>query len=274
MGYFNIIDSLSDKRVDEGMIDSISKNSSSVSGDKLLKALLDCDIQTIPNKNLKSTTSFYNKSPFSEVDLIVKYEKLPSNDGRKCYIYHLTEGKKHYISISASSYNNNLDGLSRLFIYEAKDESVVDSIWDFVDKNRLIFDMDDMDSGLKGCNTVANTYRVFGSKLLSDVYGNASTSYILKDTKEVLGALFKSSVGLFKSDYKGFKYESDMSELASSCVDYEIRFNKDMLSIKFNFKDAEIRKKIYTLICENRIRSNQLYSLVLPGNDIVFEFYI
>ena len=44
---------------------------------------MDCDIQTIPNKNLKSTTSFYNKSPFSEVDLIVKYEKLPSNDGRK-----------------------------------------------------------------------------------------------------------------------------------------------------------------------------------------------
>ena len=256
------------------MISSISKNSSNVNTDNPLKALLDCDIQTIPNKNVKSTTSFYNKSPFSDVDLIVKYEKLPSNDGRKCYIYHLTKGKKHYISISASSYNNSLDGLSRLFIYEAKDESVVDYIWDFVDKNRLIFDMDDMNSGLKGCNTVANTYRVFGSKLLSDVYGIADTSYILKDTKEVLGALFKSSVGLFKSDYKGFKYESDMSELASSCVDYEIRFNKDVLSIKFSFKDAEIRKKIYTLICENRIRSNQLYSLVLPGNDIVFEFYI
>lgn len=269
-----IIDSLSTHRIDEGMIDSISKNSSSGSGDKLLKALLDCDMRTIPNKNLKSTTSFYNKSPFSEVDLIVKYEKLPSNDGRKCYIYHLNKGKKHYISISASSYNNNLDGLSRLFIYEAKDESVVDSIWDFVDKNRLVFDMAGMSSGLKDCKTVANTYRVFGSKLLSDVYGIADTSYILKDTKEVLGALFKSSVGLFKSDYKGFKYESDMSELASSCVDYEIRFDKDVLSIKFNFKDAEIRKKIYTLICENRIRSNQLYSLVLPSNDIVFEFYI
>lgn len=269
-----ILDSLSTHRIDEGMIDSISKNSSSGSGDKLLKALLDCDMRTIPNKNLKSTTSFYNKSPFSEVDLIVKYEKLPSNDGRKCYIYHLIKGKKHYISISASSYNNSLDGLSRLFIYEAKDESVVDYIWDLVDKNRLIFDMDGMNSGLKDCKTIANTYRVFGSKLLSDVYGTASTSYILKDTKEVLGALFKSSVGLFKSDYKGFKYESDMSELASSCVDYEIRFDKDVLSIKFNFKDAEIRKKIYTLICENRIRSNQLYSLVLPGNDIVFEFYI
>lgn len=251
------------------------KNSSSGSGDKLLKALLDCDIHSIPNKNLKSTTSFYNKSPFSEVDLIVKYEKLPSNDSRKCYIYHLTKGKKHYISISASSYNNSLDGLSRLFIYEAKDESVVDYIWDFVDKNRLIFDMDDMSSGLKGCNTVSNTYRVFGSKLLSDVYGTASTSYILKDTKEVLGALFKSSVGLFKSDYKGFKYESDMSELTSSCVDYKIRFDEDVLYITFNFKDAETCKRIYTLICENRIRSNQLYSLYLSGNtDIGLEFYV
>lgn len=97
--------------------------------------------------------------------------------------------------------------------------------------------MDGMNSGLKDCKTVANTYRVFGSKLLSDVYGIADTSYILKDTKEVLGALFKSSVGLFKSDYKGFKYESDMSELASSCVDYEIRFDKDVLSIKFNYKN-------------------------------------
>ena len=50
---------------------------------------------------------------------------------------------------------------------------------------------------------------------------------------------------------------------------------KIYFSIKFNFKDAEIRKKIYTLICENRIRSNQLYSLRLPGNNgIVFEFYV
>ena len=175
-----ILDSLSTHRIDEGMIDSISKNSSSGSGDKLLKALLDCDMRTIPSKNLKSTTSFYNKSPFSEVDLIVKYEKLPSNDGRKCYIYHLTKGKKHYISISASSYNNSLDGLSRLFIYEAKDENVVDSIWDFVDKNRLVFDMDGMNSGLKDCKTVANTYRVFGSKLLSDVYGIADDLLLIE----------------------------------------------------------------------------------------------
>lgn len=69
-----ILDSLSTHRIDEGMIDSISKNSSSGSGDKLLKALLDCDIHSIPNKNLKSTTSFYNKSPFSGVDFVITFD--------------------------------------------------------------------------------------------------------------------------------------------------------------------------------------------------------
>ena len=274
MSYLDIIDSLSGKRVDEGMISSISKNSASVDTDKLLKALLDFDIQLIPHKCVKSKLSFYNKSPFSVVDSIVKYDRLSVVKRRNYYIYHLVNGNKHYIMISASSYNV-LSGLSRCFIYEARDKSVVDYIWDLVDKNRLIFDMDDMNSGLKDCKTVASTYRVFGSKLLSDVYGTASTSYILKDTKEVLGALFKSSIGLFRSDYKGFKYESDMSELTSSCVDYKIRFDEDVLYITFNFKDAETCKRIYTLICENRIRSNQLYSLYLSGNtDIGLEFYV
>ena len=53
MGYFNIIDSLSDKRVDEGMVSSISKNKNK-DIDKLVEALLRCDIDFIPNKYIKS----------------------------------------------------------------------------------------------------------------------------------------------------------------------------------------------------------------------------
>ena len=78
MGYLDIIDSLSDKRVDEGMISSISKNSSSIDTDKLLKVLLDFDIQSLPRKNIKSNLSFYNKSPFSKIDSVVKSDMLPS----------------------------------------------------------------------------------------------------------------------------------------------------------------------------------------------------
>lgn len=53
MGYFNIIDSLTDVKVNEGMTESIPKNKNKDS-DKLVKALLSSDIDFIPDKYIKS----------------------------------------------------------------------------------------------------------------------------------------------------------------------------------------------------------------------------
>lgn len=51
MGYFNIIDSLSDIKVDEGMVESIPKNKNKNKDiDNLVKALLTSDIDFIPSK--------------------------------------------------------------------------------------------------------------------------------------------------------------------------------------------------------------------------------
>lgn len=49
MGYFNIIDSLSDIKVNEGMVESISKNKNK-DIDNLVNALLTSDIDFIPSK--------------------------------------------------------------------------------------------------------------------------------------------------------------------------------------------------------------------------------
>lgn len=58
MSYFNIIDSLNDVKVNEGMTESIPKNKNKDS-DKLVKALLSSDIDFIPDKyiNLKSLST-------------------------------------------------------------------------------------------------------------------------------------------------------------------------------------------------------------------------
>ena len=64
-GYFNIIDSLNDVKVNEGMTESIPKNKNKDS-DKLVKALQSCDIDFIPDKYIKSDKSFYNRSSFSK----------------------------------------------------------------------------------------------------------------------------------------------------------------------------------------------------------------
>jgi hypothetical protein len=269
-----ILDSLSTHRVDEGMLDSISKNSSTMTSDKLFKALLSCDINIIPSKNIRSNMSFYNKLHFDDVDFILDYKKLPNSKGRHYYIYHLVKNKKHYIMISASSYSITLSGLSRCFIYEARDESVVDYIWDLVDKNKVNFDINQLGSGLKGCKTVADTYRVFGSTLLATVYGTTDDMRILEDTEDVMGVLFESSMRLVKDDYKG-DYKSDMSELSSLCSDYVIKLNDDVLSVEFYFKDIESTNKAYAFFNKNLGRKSNLYSFYSDGIKCVgLEFYI
>ena len=269
-----ILDSLSTHRIEEGMIDSISKNSSTIGIGKLLKVLLDFDIQSLPRKNIKSNLSFYNKSPFSEIDSVVKYDMLSAVKRRTYYIYHLVDGNKHYIMISASSYNV-LSGLSRCFIYEGRDESVVDYIWDLVDKNKLSVDIKQLGSGLKGCRVVADTYRIFGSALLSDVYGTFDDMRILKDTEDVLDLLFRSSIVLISNGYSG-SYESDIKDIVSSCVDCGVTLVDDTLSFMLDFDDTEHCKEAYIKFNKNLTGKSSLYihsiSWVLSRLYLIFIF--
>nr|DAN44577.1 MAG TPA: hypothetical protein [Bacteriophage sp.] len=273
MGYFNIIDSLKNSRIEEGMMTSISKNSSSIDTDKLLKVLLDFDIQSLPRKNIKSNLSFYNKSPFSKIDSVVKSDMLPAVKRRTYYIYHLVDGNKHYIMISASSYNV-LSGLSRCFIYEALDESVVDYIWDLVDKNKLSVDIKHLGSGLRDCKIVADTYYVFGSKLLSGVYGTLDDMRILKDTEDVLDLLFRSSIKLIEGGYNGL-YRADIKGIVSSCVDCGITLVDDTLSFMLDFDDTEHCKEAYIKFNKNLTGKSSLYTFYKLGTkQIAFDFYI
>lgn len=99
MGYFNIIDSLNDVKVNEGMTEqSIPKNKNN-DIDKLVKALQSCDIDFIPDKYIKCYKSFYNRSSFSKnfVDNVIKWTgmlKNKSNNGAKLYMLCLGDGSK------------------------------------------------------------------------------------------------------------------------------------------------------------------------------------
>lgn len=96
MSYFNIIDSLNDVKVNEGMTESIPKNKNN-DIDKLVKALQSCDIDFIPDKYIKCYKSFYNRSSFSKnfVDNVIKWTgmlKNKSNNGSKLYMLCLGDG--------------------------------------------------------------------------------------------------------------------------------------------------------------------------------------
>lgn len=64
MGYFNIIDSLTSKRVDEGLLSSIEKNTKNLAMKSLIDALSSGDINKLDKKSIEiDKYTLYNKSP-------------------------------------------------------------------------------------------------------------------------------------------------------------------------------------------------------------------
>lgn len=75
MGYFTIIDSLSDKRVDEGMVSSISKNTKKQNKDtkRMVDAVLSGQISKLSSKDMDINIEVRNDTKLSKNNK--KYEK-------------------------------------------------------------------------------------------------------------------------------------------------------------------------------------------------------
>ena len=75
MGYFNIIDSLNDKRVDEGMVSSISKNTKKQSKDvkRMVDAVISGQISKLSSKDMDISLQVRNDTKLSKNNK--KYEK-------------------------------------------------------------------------------------------------------------------------------------------------------------------------------------------------------
>lgn len=81
MGYFNIIDSLKNSRIEEGMMTSISANKSFV-GKSVLSALVVGDYSLLPKKDVKiiGDSDFFNKSPIKYATKLVQLVSIDMLD--------------------------------------------------------------------------------------------------------------------------------------------------------------------------------------------------
>lgn len=102
MGYFNIIESLRDKHIDEDMLSVSGVNSNSI--DSLLKALNKMDAKYLKGSDVKVDTEYYfNNSPFSRD--CNKVEKLLRNVRiGHCYFYKEGKNKIRFGCHSLSRY--------------------------------------------------------------------------------------------------------------------------------------------------------------------------
>ena len=127
MGYFNIIDSLSDKRVDEGMVSSISKNTKKQNKDtkRMVDAVLSGKISKLSSKDMdinievRNDTKLYKNNKKNEKFCIV---------GTKGGVLR-TEVRGYEINgdyiIAIMGYNlHNGSTISKAMLYKCMDEDV------------------------------------------------------------------------------------------------------------------------------------------------------
>lgn len=257
MGYFNIIDSLNDVKVNEGMTESIPKNKNKDS-DKLVKALQSCDIDFIPDKYIKCYKSFYNRSSFSKnfVDNVIKWTgmlKSKSNNGAKLYMLCLGDGGRFFMVFEAPRFSR----LARCFVFKVPDEVTMESLFELANDGNMTFDIDN--PKLDGCKLIADTY------CIHDVFTEFDRGKIvgvdtrlLSDTVVVMETLFEDFAKVFKFNYKNDNYDFVVGEIAKACVNYEISFTGGVFVVTLDFGVAKERNRI-EMILNNRKGGHSLH---------------
>lgn len=98
MGYFNIIDSLSDKRVDEGMVSSISKNTKKQNKDikRMIDAVLSGQISKLSSKDM-------------DISLLVRNDTKLSKNNKKNEKYCIVGTKANILRTEVRGYEINGD---------------------------------------------------------------------------------------------------------------------------------------------------------------------
>lgn len=269
MGYSDLIDKLLDTRINEGMISSIGKNKEkSEDIDSLCSALLNGLLYQIPTKYIDiRETHYYNKSPFDS-DLLrytISTESLDNKMGRDYRIYHMIKGDEYYFMITRSSVDRTYTRMKRCVIHKCDNEEVANITWDSV--NRKSLRLMSVDSSLRCCDIVANTYRAFDGNA---IVGSFKNKGILNDTESVMEAMFSDAVNCMKSLFKA-DYESFIDKLYLNCTDYSVRLNGDILTLYMKFDNVDM--------LHNELKSGlgnintDFYSLYKYSNGVGIQFF-
>lgn len=258
MGYSNIIDSLVDNRVNEGMITTLNKSKGL---EELQKALVKRDFTLIPRQHRKSDIQYFSKL-FDTMPLkyIVSGDTLPSHNGKSYYIYHLADKGIHYIMLIVTRESVSM---RRCVIQRCDTADVADTIWDYVDRKALA--IVDVRSEFKGCKIVADTF----------ISGLSNKSVIFKDTDDVMKYMFYDSLRFLQIEFRS-AYDSFVEELVSSCKEYTVSVDKNnTFTLEFSFNTRDDNYKVSDLCKKALGRTSTDYCGIVLNSFTSFsiEFY-
>lgn len=188
MGYSNIIDSLTSKRVDEGLLSSIEKNTNNLAMKSLIDALSSGDINKLDKKSIEiDKYTLYNKSPLyigDSKNIIFSHNMEVGLDNTKNVVVY-NKGNDFYIAEILKNHGvyDNENWLYPTVIYTATEDVVKGYIDDANNKNYPTT------SYMTECGVV--------------LYDEASNAF-LSDKKEVTKRVFKKCSEVLKDSLPNF----------------------------------------------------------------------
>jgi len=223
MGYSNIIDSLTSKRVDEGLLSSIEKNTKNIAMKSLIDALSSGDINKLDKKSIEiDKYTLYNKSPLYVGDsknIIFSHNMEVGLDNTKNVVVY-NKGNDFYIAEILKNHGvyDNEKWLYPTVIYTATEDVVKGYIDDANNKNYPTT------SYMTECGVV--------------LYDEASNAF-LSDKKEVTKRVFKKCSEVLKDSLPNF-----IKVFSKESLPLDGYFSVDSTIITHNEDMTKFRKEI------------------------------
>lgn len=187
MGYLDIIDSLSDKRVDEGMVSSISKNTKKQNKDtkRMIDAVISGQISKLSSKDM-------------DISLLVRNDTKLSKNNKKNEKYCIVGTKANFLRTEVRGYEINGDYVVAVIGYNLHKGTTVGKamLWECsnVDVFNKFKDKMEHQGGFDSIYDVNTSMYRSGT-----TYYDSNRDVYCENTKEALGMIFSYCADSFCS---------------------------------------------------------------------------
>lgn len=266
MGYFNIIDSLSDKRVDEGMVSSISKNTKKQNKDtkRMIDAVISGQISKLSSKDM-------------DIRLLVRNDTKLSKNNKKNEKYCIVGTKGGVLRTEVRGYEINGDYFVAVIGYNLHKGTTVGKAMLWECSNEDVFNKFKEKMEYQG--GFDSTYDVNTSMYRSGTtYYDSNRDVYCENTKEALDMIFSYCADSFCSSLPRSDITEAFSQFGTCRLD--IASSQDAMStnVLINLYGGEpgIVDSMYDTIGTKVNKLNSFYRFITYAEDgqaiIIFNF--
>ena len=266
MGYFNIIDSLNDKRVDEGMVSSISKNTKKQNKDtkRMVDAVISGQISKLSNKDM-------------DISLQVRNDTKLSKNNKKYEKYCIVGTKSNFLRTEVRGYEINGDYVVAVIGYNLHKGTTVGKAMLWECSNEDVFNK--FKEKMEHQGGFDSIYDVNTSMYRSGTtYYDSNRDVYCENTKEALDMIFSYCADSLCSSLSRSDIAEAFSQFGTCRLDISSSQDAMSTSVLINLYGGEpgIVDSMYDTIGTKVNKLNSFYRFITYAEDgqaiIIFNF--